>query len=51
MILIMIALQTSNVKAFYNLDNISIYDIEKGHETVSSNNYYHIFEEEITYTF
>ena len=46
-----VALQNSNVKAFYNLDKIFIYDIEKGHETVSSNNYYHIFEEEITYTF
>ena len=46
-----IALQTSNVKAFYNLDRISIYDIENGHETVSSNNYYHIFEKEISHTF
>ena len=46
-----IASQTSNVKAFYNLDRIFIYDIENGHETVSSNNYYHIFEKEISHTF
>ena len=46
-----IALQTSNVKAFYNLDRIFIYDIENGYETVSSNNYYHIFEKEISHTF
>ena len=46
-----LALQTSNVKSFYNLDRIFIYDIENGHETVSSNNYYHIFEKEISYTF
>ena len=44
-------MQTSNVKAFYNLDRIFIYDIENGHETVSSNNYYHIFEKEISHTF
>ena len=46
-----IALQTGNVKAFYNLDRIFIYDIENGYETVSSNNYYHIFEKEISHTF
>ena len=46
-----LALHNSNVKAFYNLDKIFIYDIENGYETVSSNNYYHIFEKEITYTF
>ena len=44
-----IALQTSNVKAFYNLDRIFIYDIKNGYETVSSNNYYHIFEKEISH--
>ena len=44
-------MKTSNVKAFYNLDRIFIYDIENGYETVSSNNYYHIFEKEISYTF
>ena len=44
-----IALQNSNVKAFYNLDKIFIYDIESGHQTVNSNNHYHIFEKEITY--
>ena len=46
-----IALQTANVKAFYNLDRIFIYDIENGYKTVSSNNYYHIFEKEISHTF
>ena len=46
-----IALQNSNVKAFYNLDKIFIYDIDKEHETVNKDNYYHIFEKEITYTF
>ena len=44
-----IALQNSNIKAFYNLDEIFIYDIEKGSETVSKNNHYHIFEKEIIY--
>ena len=46
-----IALQNSNVKAFYNLDKIFIYDIEKGSETVSKNNHYHIFEKEMIYNF
>ena len=46
-----IALKNSNVKAFYNLDKIFIYDIEKGSETVSKNNHYHIFEKEIIYNF
>ena len=46
-----IALQNNNVKAFYNLDKIFIYDIDKGHKTVNKDNYYHIFEKEITYTF
>ena len=46
-----IALQNSNVKAFYNLDKIFIHDIDKGHKTVNKDNYYHIFEKEITYTF
>ena len=46
-----IALQNSNVKAFYNLDKIFIYDIDKGYETVNKDNYYHIFEKEITYAF
>ena len=45
------ALQTSNVKAFYNLDQIFIYDIEHGYQTVDKNNHYHIFEKEITYNF
>ena len=46
-----IALQTSNVKAFYNLDKIFIYDIEKGDQNVNKDNYYHIFEKEIIYNF
>ena len=46
-----IALQTSNVKAFYNLDRIFIYDIENGYKTVSKDNHYHIFEKEITHAF
>ena len=45
------ALQTSNIKAFYNLDQIFIYDIEKGNQTVDKNNHFHIFEKEITYNF
>ena len=46
-----LSLQNSNVKAFYNLDKIFIYDIKKGSETVSKNNHYHIFEKEIMYNF
>ena len=45
------ALQTSNVKAFYSLDQIFIYDIEKGYQTVNKDNHFHIFEKEITYDF
>ena len=45
------ALQTSNVKAFYNLDQIFIYDIEKGDQTVNKDNHFHIFEKEIYYNF
>ena len=45
------ALQTSNIKAFYNLDKIFIYDIEKGYKTVDKDNHYHIFEKEIAYDF
>ena len=46
-----LSLKNSNVKAFYNLDKIFIYDIEKGDQTVSKNNHYHIFEKEIIYNF
>ena len=46
-----ITLQTSNVKAFYNLDQIFIYDIEKGNQNVDKDNHFHIFEKEITYDF
>ena len=46
-----IALKTSNIKAFFNLDQIFIYDIEKGYQTVNKDNHYHIFEKEITYNF
>ena len=45
------ALQTSNIKAFYNLDQIFIYDINKGYQTVNKDNHYHIFEKEIAYDF
>ena len=45
------ALQTSNVKAFYNLDQIFIYDVAKGDQTVNKDNHYHIFEKEIYYNF
>ena len=45
------ALKTSNIKAFYNLDQIFIYDIEDGYQTVDKNNHFHIFEKEITYNF
>ena len=45
------ALQTSNIKAFYNLDQIFIYDINRGYQTVDKNNPFHIFEKEITYNF
>ena len=45
-------LQTSNVKAFYNLDQIFIYDIpKKDGKTVDKNNHLHIFEKEIIYNF
>ena len=40
-------LQNSNIKAFYNLDQIFIYDIEKGNQTVNKDNHFHIFEKEI----
>ena len=44
-------LQNSNIKAFYNLDQIFIYDIENGYQTVNKNNHFHIFEKEIYYNF
>ena len=44
-------LQTSNVKAFYNLDQIFIYDISHGYQLVNKDNHYHIFEKEIIYNF
>ena len=47
----MIYKQNSNIKAFYNLDQIFIYDIEKGNQTVNKDNHFHIFEKEITYNF
>ena len=40
-----------NIKAFYNLDQIFIYDIENGYKNVDKNNHFHIFEKEITYNF
>ena len=45
------SLQTTNVKSFYNLDQIFIYDIENGYQTVDKYNHYHIFEKEIIYNF
>ena len=45
------ALKTNNIKAFFNLDQIFIYDIEKGYKEVDKNNHFHIFEKEITYNF
>ena len=44
-------LQNTNIKAFYNLDQIFIYDIKNGYQIVDKNNHYHIFEKEITYDF
>ena len=44
-------LQNSNIKAFYNLDQIFIYDIEKGDQPVNKDNHFHIFEKEIYYNF
>ena len=46
-----IAIKTSNIKAFYNLDQIFIYDIENGNQNVDKDNHFHIFEKEITYDF
>ena len=46
-----LSLQNSNIKAFYNLDKIFIYDIDKGNQTVNKDNHFHIFEKEITYNF
>ena len=40
-----------NIKAFYNLDQIFIYDIENGYQTVNKDNHFHIFEKEIIYNF
>ena len=44
-------LQNANIKAFYNLDQIFIYDIEHGYQLVNKDNHFHIFEKEITYNF
>ena len=44
-------LQNSNIKAFYNLDQIFIYDIKKGDQTVNKDNNFKIFEKEIYYNF
>ena len=46
-----LSLQNSNIKAFYNLDKIFIYDIEKGNQNVNKDNHFHIFEKEITHNF
>ena len=44
-------LQNSNIKAFYNLDEIFIYDIDSDYKTVDKDNQFHIFEKEITHNF
>ena len=44
-------LQNANIKAFFNLDQIFIYDIENGYKNVDKDNHFHIFEKEITYNF
>ena len=41
----------SNIKSFYNLDKIFIYDIEKGDQNVNKDNHYHIFEKEIIHNY
>ena len=42
-----------NIKAFYNLDQIFIYDInpDPNNKVVDKDNHFHIFEKEITYNF
>ena len=42
-----------NIKAFYNLDQIFIYDInpDPNNKLVDKDNHFHIFEKEITYNF
>ena len=42
-----------NVKSFYNLDQIFIYDIkpDPNNKTVDKDNHFHIFEKEINYNF
>ena len=40
-----------NNKSSYNLNEIYIYDIQKGYKLVDKNNHYHIFEKEITHNF
>ena len=42
-----------NIKSFYNLDQIFIYDIkpDPNNKTVNKNDHFHIFEKEITYDF
>ena len=44
-------LQNSNIKAFYNLDKMFIYDIDNAHQTINKDNHFHIFEKEITHNF
>ena len=46
-----LSLRNSNIKSFYNLHKIFIYDIKKGHQNIDKNNHYHIFEKEIIYRF
>ena len=46
-----INLKNSNIKSFYNLDKIFIYDIENVNKDVNKDNYFHIFKKEIIYNF
>ena len=46
-----INLKNSNIKSFYNLDKIFIYDIEKNDKIVNKNKYFHIFKKEIAHNF
>ena len=46
-----LSLKNSNIKSFYNLDKIFIYNIKKGDHLVNKDNYYHIFEKEIMHKF
>ena len=46
-----LSLKNCNIKSFYKLDKVFIYDIKKGDHFVNKDNYYHIFEKEIIHKF